>query len=393
MVSLSITNTNLNFTSVRLSIRLKLFVAVLFCGTIALAQNGTTDSTTYRISAQYHHGIVIPHHTSMAYLIDDYSRGAEIKLSKRRFDSNGWQQYFNYPETGIALFYNTFGSNSIYGCGIALYPYINYRIIETSTVSLKYKLGLGLGYATKPFDIETNPYNTVFGSHLNAYVGFGLDLDMKIAKNWSVNVGWGLNHLSNGATKKPNNGINTTTFTIGTSYYINPINPTSLPKLKAPNYTHREWLVTAGIGSNQVADFNPNRQLSGSVSLAHIWSTRQTNGFGLGVDGIVYGGAPFNDPDFDVANSPESYNFSDYLYSSVFAIYHVQMDRTTLFFHLGAYIYQKTPPRQPIYPRLGIRYRLTDNLLAHFGIKANFFSSEFLEFGLGYRIPVKKTEQ
>lgn len=329
----------------------------------------------------------------MAYLIDDYSRGIEIKYSKQRFNSHSWQSFFNYPETGISFFYNSFGNNEIYGSGISLYPFINFRIFETRTVLLKYKVGLGIGYATKPFNIETNPFNTVFGSHLNAFVGFGSELDVKIAHNWSLNFGWALNHLSNGATRKPNNGINTTTLSIGTTYRIKPVNTNLLTNYSAPKDNSREWLATAGFGSNQVGYFNPKRHFSGSFALEHLWSIRQTNSFGLGIDAIIYGGAPFNNPDFVVLDNNSTYTLADYFYNSVFAIYHVQMDRTTLFFHLGAYVYYKTPPQQPIYPKLGLRYKLTEHWLAHFGIKASFFKAEFLEFGLGYRIPIKKNLQ
>jgi hypothetical protein len=52
---------------------------------------------------------------------------------------------------------------------------------------------------------------------------------------------------------------------------------------------------------------------------------------------------------------------------------------------IGAYLYSKTTPRQPVYARLGIRQKVTNNLFGHLGIKANFFTAEFIEFGLGYR--------
>jgi hypothetical protein len=348
------------------------------------------DSINRKITVLFHHGIVVPHHTAMSYLINDYSRGAEIKYTQQTLKSGSWQSYFNYPETGIALFYNTFGNTQIYGEGFALYPYINFPIIRSQLVALNYKVALGLAYATKPFDIETNPYNTVFGSHFNAFVGFGLNLDIRLTPQLSVNSGFALNHMSNGSTKKPNNGINTSTLTLGASWHMNGNIDKVLPKQTAPADHTREILFIASAGSNQVAPYNTKRYLSGSVSLSHMWYTTTTKAYGVGIDVIRYGGAPFAYQNFQYIDENKTYHFNDFFYSSIFAAYHVQMGKTTMFFNIGAYIYQHTKPRQPVYPRVGIRYRITPNLLGSFGIKANFFSAEFLEFGLGYRLPYKK---
>ena len=90
------------------------------------AQNKNNDSTRYAIEAKYHFGIVVPHHTSMTYLINDYARGGEINIIRQRHQKGLWESYLNRPETGIGMWFSTFGRPDIYGEGFAIYPYINF---------------------------------------------------------------------------------------------------------------------------------------------------------------------------------------------------------------------------------------------------------------------------
>src|SRR5690606_37242360 len=128
------------------------------------------DSTRIVFKVKYHHGIVMPHHTSMNYLIDNYARENEINIIRQHHKKQLWETYLNRPETGVGFWYSTFGRSDIYGEGFAIYPYINYRLFQIGRLQARYKVALGLGYATKQFKMGENTYNTVFGSHLNAYV-------------------------------------------------------------------------------------------------------------------------------------------------------------------------------------------------------------------------------
>ena len=354
-------------------------------GNAQIIQNPETKSHTF-ITARYHYGIVVPHHTSMAYLIEDFSQGFELTYGKSTYGKDNWEKYFNYPEIGFGFYYGTFGNKDIYGDGYALFPYVNFNIYRTHRFDAHYKVSLGIGYATKPFRIDNNIYNSVFGSHLNAYVGFGLMLDYRIINKLSLSAAMSLNHMSNGGIKKPNNGINTATISIGTKYHFN--DATILPSLKhqTPSDHSKEILITGFLGNNQGASFVSNTYWSGGISACHLWHNTVKRAFGLGIDLMYFGGAPYL---YFQENEKASYGFRDHFYSGIFMAYHKYLGRTMMYLNLGAYIHQHLKPAQPIYPRVGIRYQITERLLGHFGIKANFFTAEYLEFGLGYRIPYK----
>ncbi|MBN2164961.1 MAG: acyloxyacyl hydrolase [Marinilabiliaceae bacterium] len=344
----------------------------------------------YYLTTRYHYGIVVPHHTSMAYLIEDYSRGFEITVGRSNFGKENWERYFNYPELGVGFYYGTFGNPDVYGDGMALFPYCNFNIYRSQKFTAHYKVSLGIGYATKPFRMDENIYNSVFGSHLNAYVGFGLIFDYRLLKKWSVSTALSLNHLSNGGIKKPNNGINTATLTIGTKYHFNTNKTVPSTKYETPKSKLKELLFVGFCGQNQGASYSPKSYPSLGISTTHLWHNTIKRSFGIGVDMMYFGGAPYL---YFQEKEKESYSFNEKFYGGLFIAYHKMMGKTEMFLNLGAYIIQGIKPSQPIYPRVGLRYNITNHLVAHFGIKASFFTAEYLEFGLGYRLKYKTKQK
>ncbi len=338
------------------------------------------------LSARLHGGIVVPHHTNMMYFINDFSRGFEITYGRAFFSTDSWESYFNYPEIGLGLYYETFGNKDIYGIGLALFPYINYNVYRNPKFSLQNKVSLGLGYATKPYNKENNEYNTVFSSHLNAYIGFALIADYRLNKNFSLSLSTALSHLSNGASSKPNNGINTLTAAIGTKYHFNKAPTPILEKVKAPKCNTKDLIIVGSIGRSQSSAFNASKYWNGSLSVNYLWYLNKKRAIGIGFDQFYSQAAPYSWEAYESNSDLTEYNLRHYLFNGVFASYNVFLDRTTLFVNVGAYLCTKIKPPQPVYPRLGIRHYVSKNLVANFSIKASFFRSEFMEFGLGYRI-------
>jgi len=377
----------------------KLFYATLisilvFNSTIAqkpLNKDSDSSKHTY-LTGRFHGGIVIPHHTNMMYFIEEYSGGIEVNYGRSIFSTENWQSYFNYPEIGIGLYYGTFGNKDIYGSGYALFPYINYKLYRSPRLSIHNKVSMGLGYATKPFNEENNTYNNVFSSHLNVYIGLALLMDYRISDRLSIALSTSLTHLSNGAARKPNHGINTLTASLGTKYHFNKALTPVLTKRKAPDSNTQELFVVGSIGRNQSTPYNETLYWNASLSANYLFHLNKKRAIGIGFDQFYSQSAPYTWEAYK--NSDENIEFSSrhYLFNGLFGSYNVFLGKTTLFMNLGVYLHTNIKPPQPLYPRLGIRYKITNHFIANFSLKASFFRSEFMEFGIGYRIenPFKK---
>ncbi|WP_439185268.1 acyloxyacyl hydrolase [Carboxylicivirga taeanensis] len=360
-----------------------------FIGTVTLigqAPNSLDNEIpkhTY-LTTRIHGGIVIPHHVNMMYFIDDFSGGIEINYGRSLFSSDSWESFFNYPEIGLGFYYGTFGNKDIFGAGYALFPYIHYNMYRSPKFSVHNKVALGLGYATKPFDIETNTYNTVFSSHLNAYIGLAILADYRVHEQVSLSASLSLTHLSNGAVRKPNHGINTLTASLGAKYHFNESLTPMLEKIKPPKSNKREVVIIGSIGRSQSTFYNRELYWSGSLSVNHLWHLNEKRAIGLGYDHFFSEAIPYSWGGFE--NTDESIGFStrDYLFNGLFVSYNVFLGKTTLFANIGTYLHTNIAPPQPVYPRIGIRHYLSNHLIANFSVKASFFRSEFLEFGIGY---------
>jgi len=350
------------------------------------------DSTLRIIRATPQYGLVLPHHEDMIYFVNDFSYGLDINFGKTKYNQE-WYQYLNYPEVGFGLFYNTFGNSEIYGEGIAAYSYIQSNLLRAKKFSVKSKVAAGLGYVTKPFNIDSNPYNHVFGSHLNVFLNFGINATYRISPRWAASLNMGMNHMSNGALKMPNHGVNTLTCGLGIEYLFSDFDePLTTGRVRAPRSNARDLVFFASIGRSQRSPYKPEFYPAVTLNINHLWWISRKTAWGIGVDGIYYGAAPFEYLIIEEQWATDQYDFSaaDKTYGGVFGSYNFRFNRTQLFAHVGVYVLYKTKPNQLIYPRMGVRQELFKNIYANVSIKASFFKAEFIEFGLGYRLNYKK---
>ena len=362
---------------------------IYFCFLIIIGSNinasNPADSVYYGVEVKYHHGFVIPHHPDMIYFLNDFTNSGEINFIRRRYKTSDWESQYKRLETGIGLWYSSFGNNEVYGKGIAVYPFLNLNLFKAGNLDVKTRVALGIAYSNKPYNNNKNPYNEVLGSHFNAYIGFGLMLYYPIFDKFSIQGGMSLNHVSNGAVKKPNNGMNNISLTIGAKYDLTDskdfVNKNNFPKTK-----NREWLTTISLGKNQPAYFYYKKFWSGSLTVIHSWYINNRISAGLGADFIKFGGAPLTNRGMTGIDENFSYKFEDYFFIGSIVTMEYFFGNTSCYLAPGVYLHYKTNPRQPVYARLGVRQKLFGNFYGHFGIKANFFTAEFIEFGVGCRL-------
>ena len=112
-----------------------------------------------------------------------------------------------YQGIGVG-YYNMYEKPQL-GNPLTVYLFQGARIARfNQRLSLNYEWNFGLSFGWKPFDEQTNPFNTVVGSKINAYINLGLMLNWRFAPRWSLTAGVGLTHFSNGNTRYPNGGVN-----------------------------------------------------------------------------------------------------------------------------------------------------------------------------------------
>ena len=117
---------------------------------------------------------------------------------------------------GIGVGYFNFGNPEELGNPLAVYLFQGGRIAQFSPrISLNYEWNFGASFGWKKYDEETNPYNTVTSSKINAYINLGFFLNWQLSPCWNFTAGVEGTHFSNGNSHYPNSGVNTIGARIG----------------------------------------------------------------------------------------------------------------------------------------------------------------------------------
>lgn len=125
-----------------------------------------------------------------------------------------------YQGFGLAL--TTFGDKKQLGDPVTFYLFQGARIARFNPrLSLNYEWNFGISTGWQPYDNDYNSYNGAVGSRMNAYLNAGIYLNWAFSRYFDLIIGGDFTHFSNGNTKFPNAGVNTTGAKIGLVYNFN----------------------------------------------------------------------------------------------------------------------------------------------------------------------------
>ncbi len=353
-----------------------LLTSVFLTGAVCHAYN-LESKRPINYSINFHFGSGLPHHPSQVYFNNEYIKSLE--LNAWFYDLNGKGSKNSIP--GAGYFFSNLGNSGFYGNFHSLYlSLLNPPI--SSVVPVQFKLGFGIAYATKKFDIETNPFNRAIGSHLNAYGQ--ISLTGRIAagdEKLLIRPGVSFHHISSGSVVAPNQGINMVTFHAGFEF--------------KSGHSHSGTIalerdITAGIknrfsiilapGTKQVDWRNDKQILTSSLIFDYGYIFRPQKSIGMGIslfynDSWAY--VPYTRTTRDESLSP---------FQSAFHI-SMQLNKGPLAFilHPGVYIYNTARDFPYLTHRLGIKYSLANNLTFQVSIKSHWFAvADYFEWGIGY---------
>jgi len=110
---------------------------------------------------------------------------------------------------GIGMSYDSFSDANEIGRPVAIYLFQGAPFAHLGQdMTFGYEWNFGASFGWKKYDAETNPFNDVVGSYINAYIDLGLTFHWQFSSNWNLVAGIDITHYSNGNTNYPNYGVN-----------------------------------------------------------------------------------------------------------------------------------------------------------------------------------------
>lgn len=334
------------------------------------------------IEPKVYTGMILPLNEAMNYLIKDDVYAFDISVGFPTYGKDYWEKLYNYPKSGFGCSYWNFGNNEILGEAYALYSYINIPFLKfKEKASFNYQISLGGAYLSKKFDKYDNHLEQVIGSHANAYIRLGIDGRIKLLPSLEMVIAAGGSHFSNGKTKAPNYGINTSSFSLGLNFHFRN-NSVSMLEPEVPVLGKRYvQSVIYSAGAKVYDNLLGKRYFisSGAYNLERIINYKMK--IGIGAD-FFYDGS-ISEALASKDGTPEK-DFTKLIRAGVHTSYAIRYKQIIMGVQVGYYLYSKYTVFTSIYNRLSVQYLMTNNLIGSIAIKSHMGNADFLEWGIGY---------
>lgn len=302
---------------------------------------------------------------------------------------------------GIGIAYYTFGEKKSLGDPIAFYLFQGARIARLhSRMSLNYEWNFGLSAGWKPHDFEHNPYNIIIGSKINAYIDANLYLSWMISRKLDLITGITLTHFSNGNTRFPNAGLNTTGLKVGLTYLFNRQNGLySKSSFRTPVPTfprHVSYdLVLFGSWRRKGVPYIDDHLLASpdtypvvGFNFAPMYHSGYRFRLGLSLDGYYDGSANVYIAPHIVGTNPPFMKPSvrNQLALGLSARTEYVMPYFSVNLGLGVNVLHGGGDLKALYQVLALKIEVTRNSFLHIGYSLqNFETPNFLMLGIGFR--------
>lgn len=356
------------------------FLYLLLIPVLVGAQN--TPANDFILSGQGHFGFIISHRNNMAKLIKGHIYGGELNYIFRTDGCKPWQQTHNYPEIGVCALYLYLANPQQLGNLVGLYPYTNIRFNDIhKNVGFNLRLGWGIGYLTKAFDRIDNHQNIAIGSNLNGFVNIRFNMDVKLSDSWRMAAGLGLSHVSNGAFKTPNLGLNMTTINLGIGYAFGNKSCIYQKDTIPPPVKKWETFVIAVAGQKELEAPAGNKYMVYGVQTNVYRTLNYKNKIGGGIE-MAYNNAT---KQLWALDSVYTNKFSDIAQLGVKACYSFDIHRLSFPVELGVYVYKKQKHNGDFFNRIGVRYTATKHIIVNVTLFTHWAKADYFEWGLGYK--------
>jgi len=336
------------------------------------------------------YGFFASHHLELD-IFQSHFPAFEFSIEKATWGKEHWEVVYGYPIIGISFFYSPLGNFQEIGSAYAIYPFINFPIVQNEKQSFNFRLGVGLAYLTNHFDQTENYKNFAIGSNLNVVGSLYLEYRRKISKMLTIAGGIGLTHFSNGAMKTPNFGMNNVTATVSLTTYLKRPNPQLNNKILPDLYPFEfDGKKSFDLDVGLSVGLKDMSQLVGKKFMVYVFAANifkqisWKSKLGIGVD-LTYDAS---DKYLLEWNGNPADNSLQILKPGVNAAYQLLISRMSFVFNFGYYLSGKERSEGSIYQRLTLRYLFTDHLFASVTVNSNWGKAEYIGFGIGYELNI-----
>jgi len=334
-------------------------------------------------------GKVLKHTQKFSAPVPELSTAYEVLLLKQTRGTQDWEQRRGFPLWGVGLSYTHYGIDSIYGNSIGLYPVLQVPLIRGERFEWTLRTGMGLGYVTKHYERAPgwDTLNNAIGSSLNNFTIIATELRCRLNARWSLQAGLNFSHLSNGAMKQPNLGVNMYGGHLGLRYWPDGDRAGQIikdrPKLRNRILAQARFAMAFNESGTTDGPIYPTYLSSVFLSRRYAGKNKLFAGVDYSYHAAVYAFQRNNEINVgkERANSWKS---------AVFVGHEWLFGRMAIMAQIGVYLKEAVLQHDPYYQKIGYNYYLIRNedgalkeLCLTILLKTHKSDAELVEYGIG----------
>jgi hypothetical protein len=351
---------------------------VLFISLVLLSLNifSQEDKEYHSLTAfQSHYGFIIPHTEAIEPVSHTKPYGFELSFSRLHTSYEKWKVFRHYNITGIQATYFNFQDPDIVGNVYALSTFTEPLLVTKKKFIFSVKAGAGFSYQTKIYDYTNDSLNKFFSTRISFPLYLSARLKYRVAPKTFLTLAGTFNHISNGAVKIPNFGINFPTISLGIEYFQKPF-----PVLDDEFTTgHDQKLKRSYILLQSLIGYKTvygEFKTAFGVSARYTRQIRTFYAFNGGMELILDGGVKKM-----IAIEDRSV---DYKRLALTAGQDFFLGKVSFTQYLGIYVYSPYRAKHPVYQKYELAYRIFPDVLAGVYLKAHTSDAELFGFSLNY---------
>lgn len=302
-------------------------------------------------------GKVIKHTEKFSAPVPDLSTSLDIAWVKQTTGVKDWEQRRKFPIWGVGATLVHYGIDSIYGNAFGLYPFLQIPIIRGKSLEWTLRAGFGIGYVSRHYERAPvwDTLNNAIGSSINNFSSFSTQLRYRVDRHWSVQAGMSFCHLSNGAMKQPNLGVNLYGAQLGFRYWLQGDRPEknerTLPKLSNRMLLHARLGIA--IDESGTSDGPLYKTFLGTLYASRRYAGK--NKLLLGVDYSYHQSIYAFERNNEINVGSER---AKAWKAAVFVGHEWMFGRMSIITQVGVYVKQAMLKSDPYYEKIGYNYYL-----------------------------------
>jgi hypothetical protein len=325
----------------------------------------------------------------MKYLQQGHSFGINLTLGRPVSGTSYWHYAYNSPEQGFDFSFINTGNMRQLGLQFTGSYFLNLplrrkTLTEGSLKRIRFQhwlgLGIGMGYATRSWDLETNHQAAVLGSAGNIALTLQYSARLKQFENGELRGGVRISHLSNGAFQLPNLGTNNAAIFLAFRNGQSKKQTITAPATAETEKWRFTWSVCAGLKEIPPPTEKKHPVFTTGILLEKRFTYKSSIGAGVDLlNNTSLQELMLQRGDAIMAASSSIQLGAVISYTLHFNDFELKMQQ-------GFYLADRWKTDGVLYHRFGLRYRVSPRVFAQLTLKTHYAKADYGEFGLGFSL-------